>query len=184
MTNPFNRGSSPGRARDALQRSGSFKPGHKKRGGRKKGSRNVISPEHKWALLEAAHRVGSDGNGRDGRVGYFTWVAERDLTFFYVDLWSRLLELQIHEEAMSAAPPGTTNEPGDRKKQPMAFELREEPDDEVQDLMNLAIERPKQFCKAFCAALLTPPKGWRARARRKGLWDDGTPRKRQPRPLT
>ena len=38
--------------------------------------------------------------------------------------------------------------------------------------MNLAIERPKQFCKAFCAALLTPPKGWRARARRKlGRWD-------------
>ena len=59
MTNPFNRGSSPGRARDSLQRSGSFKPGHKKRGGRKKGSRNVISPEHKRALLEAAHRVGS-----------------------------------------------------------------------------------------------------------------------------
>ena len=46
MTNPFNRGSAPGRARDTLQRSGSFEPGHKKRGGRKKGSRNVISPEH------------------------------------------------------------------------------------------------------------------------------------------
>jgi hypothetical protein len=85
------------------------------------------------ALLEAAHRVGSDGNGRDGIVGYFTWVAERDPTFFYVDLWSRLLELQIHEEAMSAAAPGTTNEPGDRKKQPMTFELREGPDNEVQD---------------------------------------------------
>ena len=84
MTNPFNRGSAPGRARDALQRSGSF----------------------------------------------------------------------------------------------------EGPDDEVQDLMSLAIERPQRFCKAFCAALLTPPKGWRARARRKGLWDDGTPSKRQARPLT
>ena len=46
------------------------------------------------------------------------------LTFFYVDLWSRQLELQIPEEAMSAAAHGTTNEPGDRKKQPMAFELR------------------------------------------------------------
>jgi hypothetical protein len=57
MTNPFNRGSAPGRARDALQRSGSFEPGHKKRGGRKKRSRNVISPEHKRALLEAAHRA-------------------------------------------------------------------------------------------------------------------------------
>jgi hypothetical protein len=184
MTNPFNRGSAPGRARDALQRSGSFEPGHKKRGGRKKGFRNVISPEHKRALFDAALRVGSDGNGRGGIVGYFAWVAERDLTFFYVDLCSRLLELQIHEEAMSPAAHGTTNEPGDRKKQPMAFELRGGPDDEVQDLMNLAIERPKQFCKALCAALLTPPKGWRARARRKGLWDDGTPSKRQPRPLT
>jgi len=46
----------------------------------------------------------------------FTWVGERDLTFFYVELWSRLLELQIHEEAMSAEAPGTTNEPSDRKK--------------------------------------------------------------------
>jgi hypothetical protein len=48
-------------------------------------------------------------------------VGERDPTFFYVDLWSRLLELQIHGEAMSAEAPGTTN---DRKKQPMTFELR------------------------------------------------------------
>jgi hypothetical protein len=56
MTNPFNRGSALGRARDALQRSGSFEPGHKKRGGRKKGSGNVISPEHKRALFEAARR--------------------------------------------------------------------------------------------------------------------------------
>ena len=117
MTNPFNRGSAPGRARDALQRSGSFEPGHKKRGGRKKGSRNVISPEHKRALLEAAHRVGSDGNGRGGIVGYFTWVRKRDLTFFYVDLWSRQLELQIHEEAMIAEAPGTTNESSRAKLQ-------------------------------------------------------------------
>jgi hypothetical protein len=48
-------------------------------------------------------------------------LGERDPTFFYVDLWSRLLELQIHGEAMSAEAPGTTN---DRKKQPMTFELR------------------------------------------------------------
>jgi hypothetical protein len=99
-----------------------------------------------------------DGNGREGIDGYFTWVAERDLTFFYVELWSRLLELQIHEEAMSA-----TNELGGRKKQLMTFELREGPDDEVRELMSLAIMRPKQFCKALCAAWLTPPKGWRAR---------------------
>jgi len=60
MASRFNRGRSPGRARDASQLSGSFAAGHKKLGGRKKGTRNLISPEHKWALLEAAHRVGSD----------------------------------------------------------------------------------------------------------------------------
>ena len=63
MTSRFNRGSSPGRARDASQLSGSFEAGHKKLGGRKKGTRNLISPERKMALLEAAHRLGSDGNG-------------------------------------------------------------------------------------------------------------------------
>jgi hypothetical protein len=45
MTSRFNRGSSPGRARDASQLSGSFEAGHKKLGGRKKGTRNLISPE-------------------------------------------------------------------------------------------------------------------------------------------
>jgi hypothetical protein len=75
-----------------------------------------------------------------------------------VDLRIRLLELQIHEEAMSAKALGTTSEPGDRKKQPMTFELREGPDDEVQDLMSLAVERPQRFCKALRAAWLTPPK--------------------------
>jgi hypothetical protein len=53
MTNPFNRGSAPGRARDALQRSGSFEPGHKKRGGRKKGSPNTS------IAASAAARVGA-----------------------------------------------------------------------------------------------------------------------------
>jgi hypothetical protein len=66
----------------------------------------------------------------------------------------------------------------------MTFELSEGPDDEVRELMSLAIMRPKQFCKALCAAWLMPPKGWRARARRKGLWDEGQPSKRQPRPYT
>jgi hypothetical protein len=73
-----------------------------------------------------------------------------------VELWSRLLELQVYEQAMSAEAPDTTNEPGDRKKQ-RAFELREGPDDEVQELMSLAIGRPKDVCKIFCAAQLMPP---------------------------
>ena len=71
MTNPRKRGSAPDRARDAHLRPGSFKKGHRKLGGRKRGTPNAFSPDYKQAILEAAHRVGHDGNGEDGAVGYF-----------------------------------------------------------------------------------------------------------------
>ena len=82
MTNPRKRGSAPDRARDAHLRPGSFKKGHRKLGGRKRGTPNAFSPDYKQAILEAAHRVGHDGNGEDGAVGYFSWVGERDPDFF------------------------------------------------------------------------------------------------------
>ena len=69
-------------------------------------------------MLTAAMRLRGE-QGRRSRLLYLG--GGRDPTFFYVDLWSRLLELQIHGEAMSAEAPGTTN---DRKKQQMTFELR------------------------------------------------------------
>ena len=177
MRNPFNRGNSPGRAREAWLRPETFEPGHAKFGGRKKGTRNLITPEHKMALLEAAYRVGYDGNGKDGACGYFRWVATRDPDFFYVDLWSRLLELQVYEAAMRAEVTCITNEAHDqmprrsvRTKKPWSFELpREGPNADVQGLMRLSIERPKAFGKLFCAAFLTPPKNWRALARKHGL---------------
>jgi hypothetical protein len=128
------------------------------------------------ALLEAAYRVGYDGNGRDGACGYFRWVATRDPDFFY-DLWSRLLELQVYEAAKRAEAPCITNELDDqmpkrsvRRKQPRSFTLpREGPNAEVQGLMHLSIERPKAFGKLFSAAFLTPPQNWRALARKHGL---------------
>jgi hypothetical protein len=55
----------------------SFKPGHEKQGGRKKGTPNAFSSDYKKAILEAAYRVGNDGNGKDGIVGYFRWIALR-----------------------------------------------------------------------------------------------------------
>jgi hypothetical protein len=75
MTDRFKRGSAPGRARDSLQRPGSFKKGHKKQGGRKRGTANVITREYKDALIEAANQLGSDQKGKDGLVGYLTIVA-------------------------------------------------------------------------------------------------------------
>jgi hypothetical protein len=74
MSDPFRRGSAPDRARGELQRPGSFKPGHKKLGGRKKGTPNALSADYVSAVLEAAYRVGRDGNGKDGFVGYLRWL--------------------------------------------------------------------------------------------------------------
>jgi hypothetical protein len=75
MANRFKRGSAPGRARSKDQRPGSFKRGHKKRGGRQRGTPNKFSAEYKKDIFEAAHRVGMDANGTQGLVGYLRWVA-------------------------------------------------------------------------------------------------------------
>jgi hypothetical protein len=194
MTNPFNRGSAPDRARDPWQNPATFEPGHAKLGGRKKGTRNVITPEHKMALLEAVHRVGYDGNGKDGAFGYFRWVATRDLTFFYVNIWMRLLDLEVYEAAIRAQAPCITNASDDQKsrstrtKKTTSFELpRGGPNAEVEGLMRLAMEQPKVFSKLFCAVLLTPPKNWRTLAQKAGLLvcdTVRTPRGRAARPYT
>jgi hypothetical protein len=175
MTNPFNRGSAPDRARDDLQRPGDFERGHKKLGGRKKGTPNRISPSHKRAMREAIHRIGYDGYGKDGEVGYFKWVAERDLTFFYVDVWSRLLEVQIYAAAMGGSSPRVTMNAPPRhalrkiKTHPSGWWLRGDDDayeSLVQDYMGMAVGQYKTFCKFYVAAFLTPPKNWRSRVAR------------------
>ncbi len=174
MTNPFNRGSAWGRAREAWQRPGSFEPGHAKRGGRKKGTRNLITPEHKAALLEAADRVGYDGNGKDGVDGYFKYVWERDPDFFYVKLCpGGCIDLEAYEATIRAeAAAGRTNERHDETPRPSARtkkpRRRKAPDAEIEGLMRLAMEQYKTFCRLFIAAL-TPPKGWRVRARKAGV---------------
>jgi len=78
------------RARSANQRPGSFKPGHKKLGGRKRGTPNVISADYRKALFEAACRVGQDGNGKGGIVGYFRWVAVRHPRAYAIALLANL----------------------------------------------------------------------------------------------
>jgi hypothetical protein len=77
------RGSAPGRAQPAYLRPGSFKQGHEKRGGRKRGTPNLLSIDYKKAILEAAYRIGQDGNGKNGVVGYLLWVAERHPQIFF-----------------------------------------------------------------------------------------------------
>ena len=75
MTNPFMRGSAPGRARAAGQRPGSFQVGHRKLGGRKRGTPNKATREYREALFEVANQIGSDGKGKEGLQGYLQVIA-------------------------------------------------------------------------------------------------------------
>ena len=120
MTSAFGRGSAPDRARSADDRAGSFKKGHKKIGGRKKGTPNRVSPSLKRVILEAADRVGRDGTGKDGVRGYFTWVAAQHPRVFTLELLSRCLEIEStqpyqrrlsRKEANHATPLRPSSEP-------------------------------------------------------------------------
>jgi hypothetical protein len=169
MANPFTRG------------SGDFKRRHEKLGGRKPGTKNLFSTEHKMAILEAAYRVGYDGNGKDGVRGYLTWVGERDPGFFYAKLWVSLLLL---EEAEACAPErprpivednqvlrdliarkdqrrAADQAAQDESQAPRAWTAQPSP---VGDLMQLAVENHQAFCKLIIAGLLQPP----AKRRRRG----------------
>ena len=109
MTNAFTRGSAPGRARSEDQRPGSFKKGHKKLGGRQRGTPNAFSADYKKAIIEAAHRVGQDANGKLGVVGYLRWVARRHPRIF-CRLLGSLMELQELEIGLPEKPRPTVEE--------------------------------------------------------------------------
>ncbi len=94
MSNRLTRGSAPNRAREASQRPDSFGKGHAKMGGRKRGTPNVVTRELKTAILRAAYRLGSDGRGKDGVVGYLTRIAKNDIKTF-VMLLRAVLPLQL-----------------------------------------------------------------------------------------
>jgi hypothetical protein len=70
--NPFTRGTSPGRARPPHR--GSFKMGHAKRGGRKKGTPNAISARARKAIWAAAKRVPRTTLNRN----HWQWVIEKN----------------------------------------------------------------------------------------------------------
>ncbi len=98
MIRRMTRGSAPNRAREASQRPGSFEKGHVKIGGRKQGTPNVMTKELKLAVIEAAHRLGSDLKGKDGVIGYLTRLAKNDIKTF-VMLLNAVLPVQIKKEA-------------------------------------------------------------------------------------
>jgi hypothetical protein len=183
MTNPLNRGSAPGRERSADQRSGSFKQGHEKRGGRKSGTQNLLSIDFKRGIFEAAYRIGLDGNGKDGIVGYFSWIAERHPRIYGTVLLANILlveyaESNTPEELRRAIDENSeevrdyigltsknrvTEQPIQVEEPPWAWTGQPFP---VGSLMQLAVESPKDFCTLCAAAFLRPPPKRRTRATR------------------
>ena len=161
MTNASNRGTAPGRARDASQRPGSFKPGHKKLGGRKKGTPNALSVDYKNAVTAAAYFVGRDGKGAGGLVGYFTRLLIEcpDVglmllarAFLYDDGWppdDRILSEEQNDKEVRHSLGAT----GSGRPDPALTTQFPIP-----ELMRIAIKHPKVFGKLF-AAMVPVPRG-------------------------
>jgi hypothetical protein len=180
------RGSSPGRARDAYQRSGDFQAGHQKRGGRQKGTPNFFSADLKRALFEAASRIGRDGSGKDGLKGYLRWVSRHHPVAFCSEFFVRVLPWEHHLADSPAEPLLTPVELDQGVRQYMGKRtagagrtLTTDPaprsataagdwtgrDDLVGQLMHVAVADPKAFCRLL-AACLPVPKKRRGRAMR------------------
>jgi hypothetical protein len=171
MTSAFKRGSAPGRSRPAGSRPGTFKPSHEKRGGRKRGTPNAMSYDYKMAILEAAYRVGYDGNGKDGIQGYFNWVCGYHPEIYAVELLGRLVVLEDDEDVESdtseqpcatgginqtfrewiEAKPNRTNNRAVHPESPGGWTGQAFP---VSALMQVAVEKPKAFCRLLAAAFL------------------------------
>jgi hypothetical protein len=109
MADRLKRGSAPGRARSEDQRPGSFKKGHKKRGGRQRGTPNKFSCEYKKQIFEAANGVGMDAAGTLGIVGYLRWIA-RHHPRIMGGLLGSLMELQELEIGQPQEPRRTAEQ--------------------------------------------------------------------------
>jgi hypothetical protein len=153
-------------------RRGSFKPGHAKRGGRKRGTPNFFSPDYKRAIFEAAYRIGCDGNGKDGATGYLAWLCERHPQIYFSFMVASTVWL---EKAKRDAPAESqlTKEEQDKvfrdyiddtakkhaaqaaSQSPVGWTGQPMP---VGGLMQLAVEKPKAFCRLLLAAILPPMK--------------------------
>jgi hypothetical protein len=174
MTKPSMRGSAPNRAQPDYARRGSFGQGHKKLGGRKRGTPNVFSIDYKKAVIEAAWRIGEDGNGKDGIVGYFKWIVVHHPAVFLSPLHINILLLEFAEGNTPEEPQWTMEEidqqvrdyigpeGANRTRKTAQVESRSQWDwtgqpFPVGSLMQAAVGNPKEFCTLIAAAFLRPP---------------------------
>ena len=171
MTNASNRGTAPGRARDASQRPGSFKPGHKKLGGRKRGTPNALSIDYKNAVTAAAYFVGRDGKGAGGLVGYFTRLLI-ECPDVGLMLLARALLLEDDRPPDDRISSEEQNDKEVRHSLGATGSGRPDPALTTQfpipELMRIAVKHPKVFGKLF-AAMVPVPRGRPRRPSRDGM---------------
>ena len=81
-----------------LVSDGRFKKGEDPRRGRgrPKGSRNLVTPEMRKAIIEAAEMVGSDGKGKGGLTGYLVRLARMENPVIFGKLLRRSIPPEIH----------------------------------------------------------------------------------------
>ena len=128
-----------------------------------KGTPNALSPEYGNAVLEAAYRVGIDGNGSGGIVGYCMWIAACYPQVYIVAL-IRLLELENSDVADTPRPSTTVDEINERLRSTIgltgsgtANNGRVAPKPELLDeLVRIANQEPEQFFKLIIAMLPRP----------------------------
>ena len=120
----------------------------------------------------AAYRVGEDGNGKLGIGGYLQWVAVHHPKAVFPLLVS-LMELQELEIGLPEKPRPTVDQHKAQAHRqsfdpdlPWAWTGR---DDEVGQLMNLAITNPNEFCTLLQAMLPRPTALQRGLAARRAL---------------
>jgi len=81
------------------QQSGTFKKGHKKLGGRQKGTPNRINSNLMERIVQAAEQVGSDGKGKNGVDGYLQMLAGKKVAYFVA-----LLRQAVQKQVPAAEP--------------------------------------------------------------------------------
>jgi hypothetical protein len=175
MANPSTRGSACDRGRPDDLRTGDFKRGDEKRGGRKRGTPNAFSFDYKRAILETAYRIGEDGNGKNGIVGYFSWVGERHPRVYCNLLLTNILPLEFAEIGKSRSSAATMEEISESVRGYIGLADKRQPPGQtsqagpplpcgwtgqpfpVGSLMQTAVDDPKSFCTLIAAAFLRPP---------------------------
>lgn len=84
-----------------------FKKGHKKTGGRKKGSTTVTIAQLRDVCLQAIEELGDDDKGRNGALGYIKKFAREERKTFMGSIVARLIPQQIRADIVHAYDPDT-----------------------------------------------------------------------------